>query len=48
MLTYKGFFIAVGNREAPDLYLASYLPRGLEVIPEFGALRKGLRMRENE
>jgi hypothetical protein len=45
----QGIFIVVSKREAaPDLYLANYLLRDLEVIPEFGMRRKGLKMRENE
>lgn len=48
----QGIFIAVGQREAPDLSLVSdQLPpaimRGLEVTPEFGTHRKGWRMNEH-
>ena len=37
----EGIDIAVGKREALGLSLATYLPHGLDVIPEFGTHRKG-------
>ncbi|RLN23325.1 putative ATP-dependent RNA helicase DHX35 [Panicum miliaceum] len=37
----EGTDIAVGKREALDLSLASYLPHGLDVTPEFGAHKTG-------